>query len=134
MELRRFEKEGVLEPIEFSNWAAPIVALLKSDGKVRICGDFRVSVNPALKVDEYPIPKVEDLLATLAGGKSFTKLDFNQAYTQLALDKECKGANSDQYTQRVVLLYKVAFLGVLGTGYFSANYGNFAPKHTQMLW
>ena len=68
MELRRLEKEGVLEPIEFSNWAAPIVALLKSDGKVRICGDFRVSVNPALKLDEYPIPKVEDLLATLAGG------------------------------------------------------------------
>ena len=47
------------------------MAVLKSDGKVRICGDFRVSVNPALKLDRYPIPKVEDLLATLAGGKSF---------------------------------------------------------------
>ena len=58
--------------------------------KVRICGDFRVSVNPALKLDRYPIPKVEDLLAMLAGGKSFTKLDLNQAYTQLALDKESK--------------------------------------------
>ena len=92
MELRRLEKEGVLEPIEFSNWVAPtcIVALLKSDGKVRICVDFRVSVNPALKLDRYPIPKVEDVLATLAGGKSFTKLDLNQAYTQLALDKESK--------------------------------------------
>ena len=90
IELRRLEKEGILEPIEFSNWAAPIVAVLKSDGKVRICGDFRVSVNPALKLDRYPIPKVEDLLATLAGGKSFTKLDLNQAYTQLALDEESK--------------------------------------------
>ena len=79
------EKEGILEPIEFSNWAAPIVAVLKSDGKVRICGYFRVLVNPALKLDRYPIP-----LATLAGGKSFTKLDLNQAYTQLALDKESK--------------------------------------------
>ena len=28
-----------------------------------------MSVNPALKLDRYPIPKVEDLLATLAGGK-----------------------------------------------------------------
>ncbi|KAL5479778.1 hypothetical protein EMCRGX_G023352 [Ephydatia muelleri] len=46
--------------------------------------------NPALKLDRYPIPKVEDVLATLAGGKSFTKLDLNQAYTQLALDKESK--------------------------------------------
>ena len=89
MEFKRLEKEGVLEPIEYPNWAAPIVALLKSDDNVRICGDFRVSVNPALKLDRYPIPKVEDLLATLAG-KSFTKLDLNQAYTQLALDKESK--------------------------------------------
>ena len=80
--------EGRLEPLEFSNWAAPIVAVLKSDGKVRICGDFCVSVNSVLKLDRYNIPKVEDLLAMLAGGKSFTKLDLNQAYTQLALDKE----------------------------------------------
>ena len=81
--LRRLEKEGRLEPLEFSNWAAPIVAVLKSDGKVRICGDFRVSVNSVLKLDRYNIPKVEDLLAMLAGGKSFTKLHLNQAYTQL---------------------------------------------------
>ena len=33
LRLRRLEKEGALEPIQFSNWAAPIVA---SDGKVRI--------------------------------------------------------------------------------------------------
>ena len=96
MELRRLEKEGALVPIEFSNWAAPIVAVLKSNGKVRICGDFHVLVNPALKLDRYPIPQVEDLLAE---GKSFTKLDLNQAYTQLALDKlRVKGANSHQYT------------------------------------
>ena len=62
IELRRLE-EGILEPIEFSNWAAPIVAVLKLNVKVRICGDFHVSVNPALKLDRYPIPKVEDLLA-----------------------------------------------------------------------
>ena len=28
MELQRLEKEGILEPIQFSNWAAPIVAVL----------------------------------------------------------------------------------------------------------
>lgn len=45
------------------------------------------------KLDSYPIPKVEDLLATLGGGKKFTKLDMSQAYQQLPLDDESK-----QYT------------------------------------
>ena len=42
------------------------------------------------KLDKYPIPKVEDLFAKLAGGKTFTKLDLSQAYQQLPLDKESK--------------------------------------------
>ena len=38
-EPRRLEKSGVLEKVEFSNWATPIVPVLKPDGSVRICGD-----------------------------------------------------------------------------------------------
>lgn len=58
-----------------SEWATHIVAVPKPDGSVRICGDFKVIVNQSLSVDQYPLPKVEDLFATLAGGKKFTKLD-----------------------------------------------------------
>lgn len=52
-----------------SEWATPIVPILKPDKKVRICGDFKVTINPALDVDRYPLPKLEELLATVAGGK-----------------------------------------------------------------
>ena len=38
-ELDRLEQQDVLEPVEFSNWAAPIVPVVKQDGSVRICGD-----------------------------------------------------------------------------------------------
>ena len=41
---------------------------------MRIRGDFKLTINQASKLDCYPIPKVEDLLATLAGGQKFTKL------------------------------------------------------------
>ena len=53
--------EGTLEPVQFSEWAAPIVPVLKKDKQsICICGDFRRTVNPVSKLDRYPIPKVED--------------------------------------------------------------------------
>ena len=90
-ELQRLQDEGTLEPVEMSDWAAPMVPVLKSDKtSVRICGDFRLTVNPVSKLDSYPIPKVEDLFARLAKGRYFSKLDLSQAYQQLPLAEESK--------------------------------------------
>ena len=62
-----------------SEWASPIVPILKPDKKVRLCGDFKVTINPVLDVDRLPVtlPKLEELLATVSGGKWFSKLDPN---------------------------------------------------------
>lgn len=88
-ELERLQQEGIIEPVQFAEWAAPIVPVLKSGGKaVRICGDFKQTVNQASKLDRYPIPRIQDLFATLAGGKKFSKLDMSQAYQQIKLDKD----------------------------------------------
>ena len=87
-DLDRLEKMGVLEKVKYSDWAAPIVPVPKADGGIRICGDYKVTVNPQLKVDQFPLPTAEDLFATLAGGSSFTKLDLSQAYQQVTLDPE----------------------------------------------
>ena len=42
-ELDRFIQQGVIEPIKFSEWAALIVPVLKIDGSIRICGDYKVT-------------------------------------------------------------------------------------------
>ncbi|MDD9818931.1 MAG: RNase H-like domain-containing protein, partial [Gammaproteobacteria bacterium] len=89
-ELDRLVQEGILEPVQFSEWAAPIVPVIKPDKSVRICGDFKLTVNQASKLDRYPIPRIDDLFATLAGGESFTKLDMSQAFQQILLDEESK--------------------------------------------
>ena len=57
--------------------------MLKNDQTVRICGDFKQTINQASKLDRYPIPKIEDLFATLGGGRTFSKLDLSQAYLQV---------------------------------------------------
>ena len=60
----------------------------KPSKAIRICGDFSVTVNPQLKINQYPIPRPEELFAALNGGEQFTKLDFSEAYLQLELDEE----------------------------------------------
>jgi len=87
-ELDLLEKQGIIEKVSHSDWAAPIVPVPKKDGRFRICGDYKVTVNQALAVEQYPLPKPEDLFATLAGGKYFSKLDLSQAYLQVPLDED----------------------------------------------
>ena len=75
--LNRLVTEGTLKPVKVAEWAAPIVAVLKPDKtNVRICGDFKQTVNPVSTLDKYPIPKVEDLFSTFAGGKFSVREDF----------------------------------------------------------
>ena len=89
-ELERLESLGIIVPVQHSEWAAPVVPVLKQDGSMRLCGDYRVTINKAAKLDAYPLPRVEDLFAALSGGKYFTKLDMSQAYLQVPLDENSR--------------------------------------------
>jgi hypothetical protein len=46
--VERLESCGILDKVDYSEWAAPIVASPKKDGKFRICRDYKVTVNQAL--------------------------------------------------------------------------------------
>lgn len=49
-------------------------------GGIRICGDFKVTLNPVLTAEQYPLPLIDDLFAGLSGAQKFSKIDLNQAY------------------------------------------------------
>ena len=89
-ELERLQRDGIIEPVQFSEWAAPVVPVMKQDGRIRICGDYKLTVNSVSDIESYPLPRIEDLLSSLAGARVFTKLDLAHAYLQLALDEESK--------------------------------------------
>ena len=89
-ELNRLEKEGVLTKSSRSEWGTPIVPIVKQNGQLRLCGDYKITVNPALLIDKYPLPKPQDIFASLAGGQRYSKLDLRQAYLQCEVDEASK--------------------------------------------
>ena len=53
-------------------------------------GDYKLTVNPCIKVSQHPLPAAEKIFATLAGGMLFTKLDLAHAHQQLELDEHAQ--------------------------------------------
>ena len=104
-------EKGIIEPVAHSNWAAPIVPVLKGDRSVRICGDYRLTVNQVCKVTKYPVPKIDDLFATLGKGKIFSKLDVRSAYNQLVISPESRALTTIN-THRGLFQYNRLCFGV----------------------
>jgi len=46
---------GFIQPVEEATWLSPIVVVLKKNGKLRICVDFK-KPNKVTKKDPYPLP------------------------------------------------------------------------------
>ena len=88
--LRKLEAEGVTKKAATSEWAAPIVTPVKKDGSVRVCGDFKVTINSQLEVDEYPLPSIADISASVSGGTLFSVLDLRHAYLQMEVKEHSR--------------------------------------------
>ena len=93
-ELRRMVDLGILEPTLSAPFgAAPIVPVVKKSGQIRICGDFKTTVNPYLEPVVYPLPLIDDLLARLnryGTPKIFSKIDLAEAFFQVPLQETSK--------------------------------------------
>jgi hypothetical protein len=88
IELDRLQNLGILKPVDHSEWATPIVVVPKKDKTVRICGDFKVTLNQCINVDQYPLPRIDEIFSNLSGGEHFTKLDLKNAYLQMQIEEE----------------------------------------------
>lgn len=83
-------QEGVCSPVNLSYWAAPVGPVLKPHGSLRICGNFKATLNFAWDIEQYLLLKVEDIFASLKGGYWFSTLDLREAYWHVLLEEESK--------------------------------------------
>jgi predicted aspartyl protease len=64
---------GIIQPSR-SAWAFPLVKVLKPDGTIRLCTDFR-RLNKLITPEPWPLPKVEDIVEKASKGTWHTKID-----------------------------------------------------------
>lgn len=64
-EYDRLESEGIMEKVKHSEWGSPAVVIQKPDGGVRICVDYKATVNFQIAESRYPIPTVENVFHEL---------------------------------------------------------------------
>ncbi|XP_055620700.1 uncharacterized protein K02A2.6-like isoform X2 [Toxorhynchites rutilus septentrionalis] len=88
--LEMLEQQKVITPIKASEWASPVIVVVKKDQDIRLVIDCKVSINKAIVPNTYPLPLAQDIFASLAGCKVFCCLDLAGAYTQVPLSERSK--------------------------------------------
>jgi hypothetical protein len=83
-EIDRLLKSGLIQPSK-SQWTSPVVVVEKKNGKKRLCVDYR-KLNSVTKKNNYPLPRIDDMLETLEGSRWFTSLDLASGFWQVELD------------------------------------------------
>jgi hypothetical protein len=69
-----------------SSWSAGVVMVPKSNGKWRLCIDFR-ELNKVTVADKYYPPRMEDLIDGFHGAVIFSTLDLLSGFWQVPLDE-----------------------------------------------
>lgn len=104
IELMRLEREDIIQ-IKFSYRATAIVLVVKPNGTVRICVNYKNARNPRLQAEEHPLPRTDDIVALeLAGGQPFTKIDLKVILSPDGVRRRITRVFGDQHSSRVILI------------------------------
>eukprot|EP00731_Ephydatia_muelleri_P009196 Em0004g1534a len=116
--------QGVWKPVQFNTYGTPVVPLRKAatpdqaKAKLRVCGDYSVSVNPQLEPHRHPMHLPEDLMRKLGGGHGYTKIDLADAYNQVMLGPESQKRLALSTHRGVLLQLRLPFGISSAPGYF----------------
>uniref|UniRef100_A0AAG5DR23 Reverse transcriptase domain-containing protein n=1 Tax=Anopheles atroparvus TaxID=41427 RepID=A0AAG5DR23_ANOAO len=89
-ELGRLQRLNIITPVQHSEWAAPIVVVRKSNGQIRICGDYSTGLNAALHPHDYPLPLPQDIFARLGNSTIFSQIDLSDAFLQVPIAEQSR--------------------------------------------
>ncbi|XP_065217325.1 uncharacterized protein K02A2.6-like [Planococcus citri] len=94
-ELDRLVANGVLKKVETSEWASPIVPVVKKNA-VRITGDYSGTVNPQIFINQYPFPGYDEITTQMSNEEGSevhsSVLDVYSAFLHMPTDEKTSDA------------------------------------------
>ena len=131
-----------IRPCRYAEWVSSIVPVIKKNGKVRVCIDFR-DLNKATPKDEYPMPVADQLVDAASGNKILSFMDGNAGYNQIFMAEEdihktafrCPGAIG--LFEWVVMTFGLKSAGATyqrAMNYIHRNLIGWLVKSTSMMW
>ncbi|MGL5707931.1 MAG: reverse transcriptase family protein, partial [Aeromonas sp.] len=94
-EVQKLIKNKIIGP-STSPWAARLIPVRKKDGNLRLCVDYR-QLNEVTIRDQYPLPRIDQVLDTLASIRFFTTLDATSGYHKLEIDERDRKKTAFRY-------------------------------------
>ena len=87
-EIARLQTDGTIRP-STSAFNSPVLCVKKPDGSLRLCIDLR-KLNEVIEVNDFPLPRIADILNSLGTAQVFSTLDLKSAFLQLELEESSK--------------------------------------------
>ena len=85
-QVKQMERNGIIRK-SCSPWSSPVVLSRKKDNSWRFCVDYR-RLNKITKQDQYPLPRISDIIDRVSGSKFYSTIDLFSAYWQVEMDEK----------------------------------------------
>ncbi|GBM97994.1 Retrovirus-related Pol polyprotein from transposon 297 [Araneus ventricosus] len=77
---------GIIQP-STSPYCAPVLLVKNSDGSFRLVADLR-KLNSKTIPDNFPLPKIDEMIDQLSGAKFFSTMDLTSGFHQISMHSD----------------------------------------------
>ncbi|KAL0838995.1 hypothetical protein ABMA28_016992 [Loxostege sticticalis] len=117
-EIDKMLELGVIEEAE-SEWASPVVLVPKKNGETRFCVDYR-KLNAVTRTDKYPLPLIDDILASTKSNCVMSTIDLKSGYWQVEESTDKARRPGPTYQEGDLVLVESHRLSQAARGFTSA--------------
>ena len=113
-EVQKLTVAKFIREVYYPDWLANVVMLKKANGKWRMCVDFTY-LNKTCPKDSYSLPRINQLVDSIAGHKLLSFMDAFSRYSQIRMD-EVDQEKTLFVTSQGLFYYKVMPFGLKNAG------------------
>ena len=113
-EVNKLLVANFIREVHYPEWLANVVMVKKANEKWRMCVDF-IDLNQTYPKDSFPLPRIDQLVDSIARHKLLTFMDAFSGYNQIQMAKEDQEKTAF-ITSQGLYCYKVMPFGLKNTG------------------